>query len=603
MKRIAILIIIAMTLTTNIHINAQSRQQVTREEATRVAQRLLIHPSNNTHTAPYVQMAERRDSIGNVILYEVTIDSISVLLSGSKACYPLLGKYFAPNGPLLHNYDNLPDNIRWIFDGYISQITPCFHNDTIRLYHNNNWNNLIEGTNLSNRNGEEHTLDFTSMWKQKGCNNSNEIGYEYYIPTIDSDACFHSSAGCGAVALGQVLYYWKHPVSTNWEKKYDWCNMTDMLVDTSPTFQKNREATARLLKDCATSITTSWGCEQSFSNFNDIPVTLINGFDYSSTAHVVQRSNNNENWENIIVDQIDRKLPIIYGGGGHTFVCYGYSVNPLGSFWIMVNMGNGTIGNGWYSLDNISFYNNVDGHTYDFNNEQSAIIDIYPNNYISLCDRNVELDDYYRPYQNEISNGTYPPWEIPPATVTNLTSASINSPALWRTIPTGAISTYKAQVSITLKGGFSAKSGAEFVAKIEPCVNCGNSRSSMCQREVSQMDENIGQNGRNDPTGEPLDEFQSKSLIFYADNDSEHNINVYPNPTEGQVAVEIPQMTEGKVSIQIIDIFGRQVMECHEDAATSSYRKTIDASSLPSGCYYVVVTANESRNIKCIIKQ
>ena len=100
-----------------------------------------------------------------------------------------------------------------------------------------------------------------------------------------------------------------------------------------------------------------------------------------------------------------------------------------------------------------------------------------------------------------------------------------------------------------------------------------------------------------------MPEFQSKSLIFYADNDSGLNINVYPNPTEGQVAVEIPQMTEGKVSIQIIDIFGRQVMECHEDAATSSYRKTIDASSLPSGCYYVVVTANESRNIKCIIKQ
>ena len=135
---------------------------------------------------------------------------------------------------------------------------------------------------------------------------------------------------------------------------------------------------------------------------------------------------------------------------------------------------------------------------------------------------------------------------------------------------------------IVFKNGFTASAGSNVSAAIEACIE---------------------QQRREDPIGEPFDEGANKSILSVADNDSEHIINVYPNPTEGQVAVEIPQMTEGKVSIQIIDIFGRQVMECHEDAATSSYRKTIDASSLPSGCYYVVVYTNENREVKCIIKQ
>ena len=150
------------------------------------------------------------------------------------------------------------------------------------------------------------------------------------------------------------------------------------------------------------------------------------------------------------------------------------------------------------------------------------------------------------------------------------------------TADNGAELIVRAGNEIVFKDGFTASAGSEVSAAIEACIE---------------------QQRREDPIGEPFAEGANKSMLSSADNDSEHNINVYPNPTEGQVAVEIPQMTEGKVSIQIMDIFGRQVMECHEDAATGSYRKTIDASSLPSGCYYIVVTANESRNIKCIIKQ
>jgi hypothetical protein len=62
-------------------------------------------------------------------------------------------------------------------------------------------------------------------------------------------------------------------------------------------------------------------------------------------------------------------------------------------------------------------------------------------------------------------------------------------------------------------------------------------------------------------------------------------------------------MLSALLSVSPTENIGIPMMECHEDAATGSYRKTIDASSLPSGCYYVVVYTNENREVKCIIKQ
>ena len=40
-----------------------------------------------------------------------------------------------------------------------------------------------------------------------------------------------------------------------------------------------------------------------------------------------------------------------------------------------------------------------------------------------------------------------------------------------------------------------------------------------------------------------------------------------------------------------------------EELVTETYQKAIDFSSLPSGCYYMVITNNETRIVKCIIKQ
>ena len=611
MKRITILII-AMSIAANFHAKAQQRQQVTQEEVTRIAIRLLTNQNAHTErTATNFQMTEKRDSIGNVILYEVTVDSISVLLSGSRACYPLLGKYHAPNGPLLNNYDNLPDNLRWLIDGYIAQIVPCFSNDTIRLYYNDEWNNLIEDINLFNRDEEdveEIILDFSSKWMQKGCNIDNNnlvIGYEYYMPPDINNSCIHSSVGCGAVAMGQVLNYWKHPVSSDWNITYDWCNMTDILDVNSPDFLKNREAIAHLLKDCAVPITTNYICDDgSLSDFTLIPSALINYFKYSPNAHIERKIDYRpDDWNVLLKNQIDQKRPIIYGGGGHTFVCYGYQDNHQGGFFILLNMGNGNIGNGWYTPNTISFYHPIHDVYYNFTSNQSAIVDIYPkpNDYIVLCDRDVELDDYYGHHQEEISNGSLLPWKILPVTVTNLTSASLASPASWRTIPFGEESTYRAQESVTLRDGFSVARGAEFAAVITPCDNCGSREfvARMLDSPMNNASEHAEQQMQGYSEGTSSDAEGSMSFLSLRGNEDSIGIRIHPNPTRGKAAVTLAAGAPQGTVLKVLDMAGHEVLS--QPVASGAENVTLDLSALSAGTYFVTLATPQGSSTQKLI--
>ena len=135
---------------------------------------------------------------------------------------------------------------------------------------------------------------------------------------------------------------------------------------------------------------------------------------------------------------------------------------------------------------------------------------------------------------------------------------------------------------IVFKNGFIASAGAEVSAVIEECI---------------EQQRGIG------PIEEPSNESGGKSVQPSVDSCEINSVKVYPNPAKSQVMVEFTYATEGSLSLQILDIFGRKVLEFEEELEIGTYQKAIDFSSLPSGCYYVVITNNETRIVKCIIKQ
>ena len=105
----------------------QRRQQVTENDAIQAALCCIGNKNNSTSN---IALHHLTNYNGDTLLYEITFDGVSVLLSGSKACIPVLGTYKSEVS-LLEYYDFLPCNIKSFIGDYISQIDSCFNNGII----------------------------------------------------------------------------------------------------------------------------------------------------------------------------------------------------------------------------------------------------------------------------------------------------------------------------------------------------------------------------------------------------------------------------------------------------------------------------------------
>ena len=165
-------------------VNAQRiPQQVSSEEAMEAAIGALQINTRNASTGRF-DVRAMIDQRGNTVLFEVMTDSIAVLLSGSKACIPVLGIRYNPSISIVDNYDELPCNMKAFIDDYIAQIEECFENDTITLYHQSEWISLCNGEALPQRSVTSVSPLISTHWGQSGCNDSYIFGYEYAIFNI-----------------------------------------------------------------------------------------------------------------------------------------------------------------------------------------------------------------------------------------------------------------------------------------------------------------------------------------------------------------------------------------------------------------------------------
>ena len=196
----------------------------------------------------------------------------------------------------------------------------------------------------------------TEMWHQ-GCL------YNSLCPTLSKLPCGHAEVGCVAVAMGQIMHYWKYTT-------YDWDHMPDSLTEASS--EAEIEAVATLLYHCGVAVDMYYTVNGSGASSGDVPNALYRYFSYSKKIHFEKRDNySDEEWLSMLKDNLDAHRPVMYSGsgnqGGHAFVCDGYDDNDMLHF----NWGWG-VANGYFSLGNL----NPNG--YAFNRNQVAILDIIP---------------------------------------------------------------------------------------------------------------------------------------------------------------------------------------------------------------------------------
>jgi len=76
----------------------------------------------------------------------------------------------------------------------------------------------------------------------------------------------------------------------------------------------------------------------------------------------------------------------------------------------------------------------------------------------------------------------------------------------------------------------------------------------------------------------------------------------YPNPFNPTTIIEYSIIKDGQVNLEVFDVLGREVAELvNEQKAAGSYSVEFDASNLPSGIYFYVLTSGSFKDSKKLL--
>lgn len=205
-----------------------------------------------------------------------------------------------------------------------------------------------------------------------------------------------SVTGCVATAMAQAMYFHKWPAQGSGSHSYKW-NDTSLSVDfanttydwdsMTPTYDSSssdgaKEAVANLMYSCGVSVNMDYSSDESGASGLDLGPALYKYFGYDKSMAQPQRYFYGLiDWENMVYDQLQQGLPVLYGGqsyeGGHQFVCDGYSSDGYFHF----NWGWGGMSDGYFLLDALDPMSQGIGGSADasgFNYDQGILINMKP---------------------------------------------------------------------------------------------------------------------------------------------------------------------------------------------------------------------------------
>lgn len=265
--------------------------------------------------------------------------------------------------------DNLPANFRWwlacitasMKQGYVSSYTPSTR--------------ATDGSYLC-----------TAQWGQ-------ESPYNLKCPKIGGNTGY---TGCVATAMAQIMYYYKYPASgsgnnctytvvdsrgrtksctQSFANPYDWENMKD----TYTSWSTNGQAVATLMFDAGCAVHMQYASDGSGAYTNDAATAFVKNFGYDplSVNYLTRLYYSDEEWMDIIDNEISNRRPILYSGvdatsGGHAFVFDGID----GKGYVHINWGWDGAANGFYDIADLKPNADIlsSSTDYHFNLDQDMVI-------------------------------------------------------------------------------------------------------------------------------------------------------------------------------------------------------------------------------------
>lgn len=204
-------------------------------------------------------------------------------------------------------------------------------------------------------------------WGQSGRTDAGGYTYNKFCPSAynkaHTDSCEHAVVGCVAVAMGQVMRYWKWPLSAvvqddvgnNIYREYDWSLMPCRLTAVSNEDEINM--VANLLHDIGVSVNMNYHCDGSGAFASTVPIKMRNMFGNECGNVIYSTNYDTIQWISMLKSELDSFRPIIYNGSNpnvsaHEFVIDGYDSEN----YFHVNFGWYGNNNGYYKLNNLRQY-------------------------------------------------------------------------------------------------------------------------------------------------------------------------------------------------------------------------------------------------------
>lgn len=546
--------------------------------------RMNVIPVSSNHTS---QLKMKTDMdiqpitrYNTTYLYSVNLPTGGwALISNEKRYKAILG--YSRNGKLNTDIAEMPPALNDLLCHHMNMIDSLRINgydvfNSRQIYHNtytNRSSNYIIGETLLYKDGEYIT------WNQSrnnwGCSTTDETDpccnrvYNRFCPTNENKGCGHSLAGCGAVAMGQLMCYWGWPnqaeisdtitneffclcgipstsKSTHY---YDWKYMPARMTNLTDLYQVDN--IAKLLRDCGYAAQTLYYAIGSIAMMEKIDIAMRETFHYHATFVI---DNSNLDVASMIKNDIDARRPVMSQSWNsnhedhtpHTFLIDGYTNDDM----FHINFGWGGKDDGWYD---VGFY----GYT----PLRNFLTEIYP-----ACDQlaytivnpdtTINVGENMVLYAEHICLG---------AESHNITIAD------------GGYLLAEASNSIVLQAGFHAEYGSCVHLKIRDfCDTIGS--------YVRQTPNRIVGNNNSD-------EDSLSSRGNYAPFINDTYLNITPNPVGAILHV---QTTEYLAQVKIYNINGQCVLQ--------STQTDIDVSALPQGLYILraITTSGTLRQEKFI---
>ena len=418
MKKAGFLFIISLITTVSLFAEGISSKQA-RTVATNFWLSRVLKTSVASQASPEISAVIPFAYQNQVVYYQVNMQPEGwILVSATNAAIPILA--YSPTGKF--DTQDMPVNAAaWLLQ-YQKKLIEVIHLELPQDEQTSEkWDQLLS-TNIQSSpqavlaNNVEPLL--TTTWNQSRY-------YNDMCPADPSGPGGHCYAGCVPTTMGQICNYFRWPETglgayTYEEPTYgtltaDFGNTTYRWDEMAVSLNSTNLAVAELLYHLGVSCDLVYGPDGSGMYNHKAAYSLRTFFKYDPATQYVYRDSTNLNWDSLIINHIDRRIPVYYAGwsvpniNGHAFVCDGYQTDHFFHF----NWGWGGSSDGYFYTDAL----NPGGS--NFNLAQELIINAVPDsslyNYPTGCSGFAELNTT----NGTINDGSGPLFDYLPETSCN----------------------------------------------------------------------------------------------------------------------------------------------------------------------------------------